>query len=163
MKCDICSTVLSDAGHRIANSEFKTAVSGGFNPYEVAGFQLPKSMLAMQVAMGMTKSELAAGWRTRTLQDTTDWVLCDACHPIYLTATEEARKREAQAAERQLEERERRRETEAQMRQENERKSEIQRGRRTRGECIMCGMRLGTLDRVFRRPKHRLCSVFAKA
>jgi len=81
MKCDICSTVFSDAGHRIGNSEFKTAISGGFNPYEVAGFQLPKSMLAMQVAMGMSKSELAVGWRTRALQDTTDWVLCDACHP----------------------------------------------------------------------------------
>jgi len=80
-----------------------------------------------------------------------------------MTATEETRKRQAEAAKRQLEERERRRKAEARMRQENERKSEIQKGRHARGECIMCGTRLGTLDRVFRRPKHRPCSVFAEA
>src|SRR5450432_3710790 len=93
MKCDICSTVLPDAGHRIANSEFKTAVSWGFNPYEVADFQLPESIPVLQVAFEISKTESAAYWRARALQETGDWGLCDACHTIYLTATEEGRNR----------------------------------------------------------------------
>ena len=83
MNCDICSKVLSpDAGNRIPNRDFRAAVSGGFNPYEVASFQFSPSTRATQVVAGLSKSDLAAGWKTRALRDATDWVLCGTRPPL---------------------------------------------------------------------------------
>lgn len=86
MKCDLCSSAITQSeGVRISNGSFRAAVRRGFNPFQTPGCSLPPSTKA-QLAMGVSRSELAGGWKQRALSDATDWVLCRSCEVVYSTA-----------------------------------------------------------------------------
>ena len=44
-------------------------------------------MTTMNMAMGVSPSDMYAGWRKRVMEDTTDWGLCPDCARIFVRST----------------------------------------------------------------------------
>ena len=73
---------------------------------------------------------------------------------------EEAKRREEERLRKEAADREARKLAEAQKREEEQHRRQLEAARESQSLCIMCGGRLGLLDHLLRRQKHKLCYKF---